>query len=179
MRKRKNIALDFEIDKLTDCIENTITGDSHATSILPITKEDLATIRKDKKEKKTWGFDWGKEYKTPNSQVYKLTIEGNPHIIQGLISMEIREDHIRVHLLESAKFNKGKGKLFWGVPGNLMAFVCKMAFEKGFEGSVSFTAKTKLIEHYEKTLGAVHFGGHLMVLTERNAQALVDRYYKS
>jgi hypothetical protein len=32
------------------------------------------------------------------------------------------------------------------------------------EGFLSFTAKTKLIEHYEKTLGAYHFGNHLMIL---------------
>jgi hypothetical protein len=52
MPKRKIIAFDFEIDKLTNSIENTITGDSHATIVLPVTKEDLAKIKKDK----TWQF---------------------------------------------------------------------------------------------------------------------------
>jgi len=174
MPKRKHIALDFEIDKLTHCIENAITGDSFATEITLVDKDDLAKIKKDK----TWLFDWSKEHKTPNREVYKLTIAENREIIQGLMCMEVRPEHIRVHLIESAKFNIGKHKSYFGVPGNLMAFACKTAFEKGFEGSVAFIAKTKLIEHYEKTLGAVHFGGHLMILTERPARNLVNKYYQ-
>jgi hypothetical protein len=31
--------------------------------------------------------------------------------------------------------------------------------QKGFEGYVAFTAKNKLINHYEKTLGASRFNG--------------------
>ncbi len=33
-------------------------------------------------------------------------------------------------LIVSAKFNKGKNKIYAGVPGNLVAFACKMAFDK-------------------------------------------------
>ena len=36
--REKNIALDFEIDKLTRCIENTITGDSLPTAVKLIQK---------------------------------------------------------------------------------------------------------------------------------------------
>jgi len=173
MPKRKSIALDFEIDKLTHSIENAATGDSYATQVLPVNKEDLARVGKDK----TWLFDWIKEHAMPNREVYKLVVFGNPQIIQGLMSMEMRQDHVRVHLVESAKFNIGKHKIYLGVPGNLMAFACKTAFEKGFEGSVSFTAKTKLIEHYERTLGAFHFGNQLMVMTTPAAQHLVNKYF--
>ncbi len=90
MSKRKNTALDFEIDKLTNSIENTVTGESFATKVLPITKEDLAKIKKDK----TWLFDWDTEYKSPNSHVYKLTTEMNPQTIHGLICLEIMFDHV-------------------------------------------------------------------------------------
>jgi hypothetical protein len=31
-------------------------------------------------------------------------------------------------------------------------------------GNVSFVSKTQLIEHYEKSLGAIHFGGRLMII---------------
>jgi hypothetical protein len=35
-------------------------------------------------------------------------------------------DHVFMHLVESAPFNKGKTKLYSGVPGNLVAFACKV-----------------------------------------------------
>lgn len=52
-----------------------------------------------------------------------------------------------MHLVESAKFNKGKSKVYIGVPGNLVAFACKVSFDKGHEGFVAFDSKSVLIEH--------------------------------
>ncbi len=60
-------------------------------------------------------------------------------------------------LLESAPFNRGKNKLYEGVAGNLVAYACKVSFQNGFDGYLSFTAKTKPIDHYIKTLGTVFF----------------------
>jgi hypothetical protein len=59
-----------------------------------------------------------------------------------------------MHLLESAPFNKGKTNAYAGVPGNLVAFACKLAFQRGHEGNVSFFSKTQLVQHYIDTLGA-------------------------
>ena len=39
--------------------------------------------------------------------------------------------------------------------------------------------KIKLIEHYEKTLGAYHFGNHLMILETKASIILVDKYFKN
>jgi len=52
-------------------------------------------------------------------------------------------------------------------------------FQKGFDGFVAFTAKTKLIRHYEKTLGAYHFGGHRMIIPTHSAEVLIDKYFKN
>lgn len=82
-------------------------------------------------------------------------------------------------LLESAPFNLGRNKLYEGVAGNLVAFACKVSFQQGFDGYVSFTAKTKLIEHYKKTLNAISFGGQLMVINTIAANILVDKYFKN
>lgn len=82
-------------------------------------------------------------------------------------------------LLESAPFNIGKNKLYEGVAGNLVAFACKVSFQKGFEGFVVFTAKTKLIEHYEKKLGAFHFKNHRMILETHASKFLVEKYFKN
>jgi hypothetical protein len=42
----KNIQLDFLIDKLTNSIQNTISGDSFATEVLRLTKTDLKQVTK-------------------------------------------------------------------------------------------------------------------------------------
>ncbi len=112
-------------------------------------------------------------------EVYKLTIQGNPSIIQGLISLKIEDDHVYMALIESASFNRGKNKIYLGVPGNLVAFACRIAFQKGFEGYVSFHSKTNLIAHYEKSLGARNFGGHLMIIENVAAKYLVENYFKN
>jgi len=175
VKKRKPIALDFVIDKLTNSIENILTGDSFSTEISLVSGADLKSVTK----KGGWLFDWKYELKQPEREVYKLTIPNNPNIIQGLISIEIRSDHIYMHLVESACFNKGKTKVYSGVPGNLVAFACRLSFQRGFEGNVSFISKTQLIDHYIKTLGAFHFGGRVMIIETVSALKLIDKYFKN
>ena len=84
-----------------------------------------------------------------------------------------------MHLIESAPFNLGPNKVYLGVPGNLIAFICRGSFHRGFEGYVSFTAKSQLIEHYQKTLGAINVGGQLMVINTDAALKLIDKYFKN
>jgi hypothetical protein len=108
-----------------------------------------------------------------------LTTLNNQKIIQGLISITDKGDHIFMDLIESAKFNKGKGKLYKGVAGNLVAYACKISFQNGFEGYVSFTAKTQLIEHYQKSLNAINFNGQLMIINTLSANTLIDKYFKN
>ena len=167
--------IDIEIDKLTNSIENVITGDSFQTDVSLINKKDLISITK----KKEWLFNWQSEYNQPDRDVYKLTIKGNPNVIQGLISITEREDHVYMHLIESAKFNLGHNKMYLGVPGNLIAFVCRTSFHRGFEGYVSFNAKNRLIEHYQKTIGAINVGEQLMVINTDAALRLIDKYFKN
>lgn len=83
-----------------------------------------------------------------------------------------------MNLLESAPFNIGKTKIYEGVPGNLVAYASKISFQKEFEGFVAFTAKSKLIEHYEKTLGATHFKNRRMIIGTRAARVLAEKYFK-
>lgn len=173
MKKNKDIEQDFIIDKLTNSIENIVTGDSFQTEISVLTQCDLKLVTK----KNGWLFDWKLEFKVPERDIYKLTIVGNPTVIQGLISLEVKADHVYMHLVESAPFNKGKTKMYSGVPGNLVAFACKLSFQRGHEGNVSFLSKTLLIDHYEKTLGAIHFGGRVMIIETQAALKLIDRYF--
>lgn len=99
------IHLDFEIDKLTNSIENAISGEVFDTIIIQVTDT--------KKVKKTdWVFNWHHEIKSQIKDVFCLTTVNNPTIIQGLISLTDKGDHIFMDLIENAKFNKGKNKLY-------------------------------------------------------------------
>jgi hypothetical protein len=167
--------LDFIVDNLTNSIENVVTGDSFATEISVITITDLKSVAK----KNGWNFNWRDEFKEPERDVYKLTIVNNQNIIQGLVSLEVKEDHVYMHLVESAPFNKGKNKIYTGVAGNLVAFACKLSFQRGHKDNVSFLSKTQLIEHYEKTLGAIHFGGRIMIIETNTALKLINKYFKN
>jgi hypothetical protein len=172
MKKTREIHLDFEIDKLTNSIENSISGETFITLINPI--KETRQIKKAE-----WVFDWHSEVKNNSKSVWGLTTQNNQKIIQGLISITDKGDHIFMDLIESAKFNKGKKKLYRGVAGNLVAFACKTSFEKGYSGVVSFIAKTQLIEHYSQTLGAKLFGKNRMYIDTREAQILTTKYYKN
>lgn len=173
--KNNNEPLDFEIDRLTNSIENIVTGDSFPTDIVVLTKVDLKHITK----KNGWEFNWKREFKQGDRDIYKLTIVNNSTVIQGLISLTEKQDHVYLHLIESAPFNKGKNKMYAGVPGNLVAFACKLSFHRGYGGFVSFLAKSRLIDHYQQTLQAVHVGGHLMVINTTGALKLINKYFKS
>ena len=87
-------------------------------------------------------------------------------------------DHIYMHLIESAKFNRGKHKLYAGVPGNLVAFACKHSLDKGYEGYLAFDAKTGLIKYYQETLFASHFKGTKMMIETPAANRLINQYFK-
>ena len=174
MKKQKNLGLDFEIDKLTNSIENTQTGEVFDTEIMRLTDKDIKQIKK-----ADWQFDWSKELKDKSKEVYKLTTVNNPTIIQGLLSIEDKQDHIFMHLIESAKFNKGKNKVYFGVPGNLVAYACKVSVNKGYEGFLAFDAKSTLIKHYQETLYATHFRGLRMFIETSSALKLISQYFKS
>ncbi|MBO9636046.1 MAG: hypothetical protein J7578_23285, partial [Chitinophagaceae bacterium] len=101
----------------------------------------------------------------------------------GIISVEPRPDskYIFMNLIETAPHNFGAKKEYVGVPGNLVAFICKMSFELGMEGFVSFVAKSKLIDHYRTELGAERAfpNSNKMFINTENAMKLVNLYYKN
>ena len=137
VKKSKTYQNDFFVDGLTNSIVNTISGDSFQTEISIFTKKDLIQVTKTN----NWLFNWRKELKALDREVFKLTIENNLNVIQGLTSLTINHDHVFIHLVENAPFNRGKKKLYEGVPGNLVAYACKISFERGNQGFVSFTQK--------------------------------------
>lgn len=173
MANRKKNQIEIRIDKLTNSIVNTISGDSFPTDVHPVKASDLRVVTTNV----GWLFDWASELRLADRQVFKLTIRNNPNIIQGLLSISDNRDHYYLHLIESAPFNLGKNKLYEGVPGNLFAFVCKTSWDRGYQGFISFKSKSKLVEHYETNLGATHVGGNRMVIFPPEALKLIKKYF--
>jgi hypothetical protein len=168
----KHTPLQIEIDKLTRSIENAITGDNFKTIVVELTLKEIKSIKKS-----DWLFNWKQELKQRDKIVYKLVIFDNINVIQGLISLQDRGDHIFISLIESNKFNQGAKKIYIGVPGNLVAFACKLSFDKGYGGYVSFESKTKLIQHYQKSLGAHVLFGNIMAIDTNAAIKLIKQYF--
>lgn len=175
MKKTTKYQNDFIIDRLTNSIANSISRDSFPTEVSLLSKEDLKQVQK----KNGWFFNWKEEHNLPDREVYKLTIVNNANIVQGIASLTVRTDNVFLHLIENAPFNKGKEKLYEGVAGNLVAFACRLSFQRGSDGFVSFHSKTNLIDHYVKSLNAIHYGNHLMIINTEAALRLVNKYFKS
>ena len=112
--KRKSSHFDIEIDELTNSIENVISGEIFQTDCVP-----LKILPKRIFKKKDWNFDWSLEIKKLSREVYKLITVSNPEIIHGLISISNEGDHIFMHLIESASFNRGSKKLYRGIAGKI------------------------------------------------------------
>ena len=86
---------------------------------------------------------------------------------------------MHIHLIENSPENVGKIKVYQGIAGNLFAFACKFSLESGFDGVVSFIAKTNLIKHYFVTLGAKLLKNQRMFILEKQAEILINKYFKN
>jgi hypothetical protein len=162
--------INVDIDALTNSIQDRITGEIFETIVSELSADEL-------KEVKAWQFNWLKESRY--FTIFKLTTVADPTVVQGLMSMEAQQGFIFMSLIETAPHNYGSTKQYLGVAGNLVAFACKASFESGFSGYVSFISKSKLIDHYKKTLKAEILYGPRMVIKTPAAVELVKQYFKN
>lgn len=165
----------IEIDKLTLCLENRETGALINTWCSRITLDKVKGLKR-----KGWKFDWTKPFKD-GLEVYQLNLAGDDEI-QGLIAIELDKSNAAVHIeiVETAPHNFGSHGKYKGTGGHLFAIAVKLSMENGFGGFVYFTAKTKLIEHYIKALGAtlVNATTGMMAIEEDAAARLYKSYFK-
>ncbi len=73
------------------------------------------------------------------------------------MSIGRQQGFIEIKLLESSPPNVGKGKVFKGIAGSLLAFAGKLSFELNNDGVLMLISKTVLIEHYSKTYGFIRY----------------------
>jgi hypothetical protein len=162
--------ISIEIDALTNSIQNRITGEIFETNVSELSIDEL-------REVENWQFNWLKESRYFN--IYKLTTTAAPTVIQGLMSIEVKQGFVFMSLIETAPHNFGSDKEYLGIAGNLVAFACKTSFENGFGGFISFVSKSQLIAHYQKTLKAEVLFGMNMVIKTPAASELVRQYFKN
>lgn len=69
MKKERKILVEIEIDKLTNSIENVVSGDIFDTEIIQLFSKDTKQINKS-----NWQFNWQGQLKLVDREVYKLVI---------------------------------------------------------------------------------------------------------
>jgi len=123
-------------------IVETSSGKKHQVEISPVEYVDFKTIGKER-----YFFDWQVERKY---ETYKLCIAGSSDIL-GIISLERIPSEWRVHirLLTVSIENKGKGKRYDKIAGNLIAYTAKIAVTEYAElACVSLRPKSQIAQHY-------------------------------
>jgi hypothetical protein len=109
--------------------------------------------------------------------VYKLYLENQTDIIQGLVAFRYQKDYLDCVNMEINGFNKRGISLYSGVGKCMVALCCKISTDNGSEGYISFEAKNRLIPYYQR-LGAKRIGASSrMFLDDVAAQKLVDLFF--
>ncbi len=123
-------------------IVEVLTGKIYPIEISTVESSDYKSLSKTR-----YFFDWKEEKK---QEIYKLVMKGQNDIL-GLVSIERIPSEWRIHirLLTVSLENKGKGKVFEKIAGNLIAFVSKIAVtDFGELACVSLRPKSSIAQHY-------------------------------
>lgn len=168
--------IDVEIDMLTNCLVKRETGEQYDTQYRLVSK----TITKSEAlqlQNQGWKFDWS----VPHSngyEVYELLLKDTEER-QGLIALKHIRDQLYTHvdIVEAAPENVGSNGIFQGVGAHLFAIACKLSWDVGNEGYVQFKAKSGLVEHYAKTLGAKSIDAQNMYIDSYAALHLIRTYF--
>lgn len=147
--------LHVEIDELTPCLVDALTGEQVSTEVVQIVRKSFL----DKfKKNNGWYTDWG-NLLNKGCEVYALVLKGTLSI-QGLIALH-NDDNMQAIFIDWACASPHNNKmrtdnvLYKGIGGHLFAIAAQLSFERGYEGFISgFAANKKLMDHYCDKLGA-------------------------
>lgn len=164
----------IELDKFTPCLEDAKTGEIVKTNYSVSDRISPSEARKLKSS--GWNFDWSKP-QSNGYDIYKL-YRNNSDRVEGMIALKLDNANSAVHvdIVESSPENRGTNKEYNGVGGHLFAIAAEKSDSNGYGGFVYFTAKTDLIAHYQKELGAKLVSGRVMAIDEQAAYNLLSKY---
>lgn len=148
-------------------IKDQATQQNVPFEIVPISLTEFASVRG------SFDFDWGQEME---NEVFGLQTKPQSQII-GLMSLVNHPSELRIEiaLLECSKDNIGKTKQYEGIAGCMIAYACRLSFQRGYFGFVSLISKTQLIAHYIQVYGFKQYGRHLAIDLE-DANRLIEKY---
>ncbi|HVU57883.1 MAG TPA: hypothetical protein VHD83_22635 [Puia sp.] len=142
-------------------------------------KEDVlaspVSIRELRKHRHHFQFDFISGAK--DFVVYKIYLENQADIIQGLVAFRSQQGFLDCVNMEINEFNKHGIALYSGVGKSMVALCCKVSLDEGMEGYISFEAKNRLMPYYQR-LGAQRIGNSKrMFIDDTAAQKLIALYF--
>lgn len=148
---------------------STKDGTRHTIVILPVSHVDRSAISRSNR----FEFDWRK----PTGKTSLKLVLKDSGVILGLISITDRPEElaIEINMLESSKENVGRQKEYEGVAGCLIAYMCREAFKKGYNGFVCLVPKTELVRHYRDIYGMTYTGLYMFV-DGMGSYKIIQRY---
>ncbi|WP_125764386.1 hypothetical protein [Companilactobacillus hulinensis] len=158
------------IDELTECLEDSITGEVFRTEYEKI---EMTPRLSKKLLNQGWRFNW--DLVDDKNTIIKLHLK-NSLAIEGLVAFHEDDDFLKIDLVESAPYNVGTGNGLNGVGGHLFAIACKASFGCGSDGYVLFIPKTKLKNYYVNKLGAKYTPSGNMFLDSNASSLLISKY---
>jgi hypothetical protein len=145
MDKKKNaeIGLDFIIDKQMQTQLKTWLLRQFSDWNFILQNLDLKSVTK-----KVWLFNWVKNLKIQLETFINLQIAGNSKLFKDFVSLEVKSDHVYMHLVEKCPLTKVKLKFMLVSCWYLVAYACNYLFNVD---TMEMFSKSQLLST-EKTL---------------------------
>ena len=135
----------------------------------------IATLQQIKQHKEYFEFDFEKLYKE-GFTLFKITKESETDIVHGLVAFTPSVGILKCANMELSNLNKRGISLYSGVGKCMVALCCKISFDLGFDGYITFEAKNRLMPYYIR-FGAIKIGRLRMAIQTKEAKKLVDLYF--
>ncbi len=135
----------------------------------------IATLKEIKQHKEYFEFDFEKLLKD-GFILFKITREGEMDMLHGLVAFTPSTGILRCANMELNNLNKRGISLYSGIGKCMVALCCKISFDLGFDGYITFEAKNRLMPYYMR-FGAIKTGGLRMAIETKEAKKIVDLYF--
>lgn len=135
-----------------------------------------------------WRFNFNKHIKKKGFETYVLVSEETSDKIEGCLTFEMKEKvEPYMAYVEVAPHNRGEVKEYENVAGCLIAFACRLSFDRGedeFEGYLAFDVleedkddETKLMAVYSTKYNAFRIANSTtMIIPPVGGQKLIDEF---
>ncbi|GAB2818355.1 hypothetical protein [Ferruginibacter profundus] len=134
----------------------------------------VASVKEIRQHKEYFEFDFEKLAK--EGVIYKICKERDDDMILGLVAVKQSKGVLDCANMETNKINKTPICLHDGIGRSIIALCCKISFDMGTDGFITFEAKNRLMPYYRR-FGAQHLNGLRMFIDTENAKKLVDLYF--